>query len=216
LIRFQNVWATSKPQDDADIILQYSDDRPTLGVRSFGQGTIVLANLSPAVRFSEFGKFGSFAALIQIVIRGLNEDAEDSSRTFVGDPIIFPMPEKMASDQEWSVAGPNEADVSPILTEGGRSVLVSDTSAPGLYQLKVGDKWTQAVAVEVERDESDLTSLDLDQVQSVISAVESRTASGDGFAINLFDKGSPLWGWVALIALGLLSLESLLLGWWKR
>lgn len=175
-----------------------------------------MANLSPAIRFSEFGKFGSFAALIQIVIRGLNEVVEDSSRIRVGEPIVFPMPEDVASDQDWSVIGPDESDVSPILSDGGRSVLVSETNKPGLYQLNVGKKWSQAVAVEVERGESDLTALDLDQVQNTISAVESRTASSDGFAINLFDKGSPMWGWVALGALGLLSIESLLLGWWKR
>ncbi|QEG22471.1 BatA domain-containing protein [Mariniblastus fucicola] len=216
-VRFQNVWGTSKQQDDANIVLQYSDGRPTLGVRNFGTGTIVLANLSPAIRFSEFGKFGSFAALVQIVIRGLNEDAENSSRKIVGEPIVFPMPEDSSSGElDWSVVGPEETDLSPILSDGGRSVLVSNTSTPGLYQLKVGTTWSQSAAVEIERDESDLTAMNLDEVQNAISAVEARTATSDGFAISLFDKGSPLWGWVALGALGLMSMESLMLGWWKR
>ena len=216
-VRFQNVWGTTAPRDDADIILQYSDERPTIGVRNFGKGTIVLANLSPSVSFSEFGKFGSFAALTQILIRGMCEEADDSKQKLVGEPIVFPFPGKTGdADQEWSLIGPGDSEVSAILSDNSRSVLVSETKLPGLYRLKVGPKWSQTVAVAVNRDESDLESLSSEQVQKVISAVESRTAASDGFAINLFDKGSPLWGWVALAALGLLSLESLLLGWWKR
>ena len=219
-VRFQNVWGTTQPQSDADIILQYADDRPTVGVRNFGKGTIVLANLSPAISFSEFGKFGAFAALTQILIRGLVDEDETAKQKFVGDPIVFSLPKELQpQDQDWSLTGPGDSDAPAIMSEsanGSRSVLVNETNWPGLYRLSVGKKWSQTVAIEVNRDESDLTSLQPEQIQELMSDVESQTASSDGFSINLLEKGSPLWGKVALVALGLLSLESLLLGWWKR
>ena len=217
-IRFQSVWGTKPPRQDADIILQYSDGRPTLGVRAFGTGTIVLANLSPSVSFSEFGKFGSFAALVQILIQGLVDNDDEAEQNLVGDSVFIRVPEKLDVDQlEWSVTGPSDSSVAAIMSDDvNRSVMIGQVTEPGLYKLSIGKEFTQSVAISTNREESDLSSMELDDIRASVSSFDTRTASGSGFAIDLFDKGSPLWGWFALIALGLLSIESMLLGWWKR
>jgi len=217
-VRFQSVWATSSPRQDADVILQYSDGRPTLGVRNFGTGTIVQANFSPSVSFSEFGKFGSFAALVQILIRGMVDEDDDSGQNLVGDSVFIRVPEKLDLDQlEWSVTGPNETAIPATLSnQVSPSVLIGQPNEPGLYKLQIGNDFSQSVAITIDRDESDLTCMELDDIRESVSAFDTRTASGNGFSIDLFDKGSPLWGWFAVIALTLLSVESMLLGWWRR
>ena len=141
-IRFDKVWGVGKIRDGAEVLMQYSDGRPALGYSTYGDGTIVLANLSPSVDFSEFGKFGSFAALVQIIVGQLNDQDSAADPLLVGDAINF-LHERSPSgiDQDsLSVVGPSgdELETRIINTEDSISVLAGQAVAAGAVSIAFG------------------------------------------------------------------------------
>ncbi len=220
-IRFRQVWNVSQTDAASDILLTYSDGRPALGVANFEKGKVVLANLSPSVYFSEFGKFGSFAALVQIIIRNLRTDIEELDQHLIGDSIFFDVPvssSQAESMDSWVVTGPDGKQVETIVSrnDGNQALLVDKTEQPGVYTLEQNQIAVQSIAVAVDNRESDLSVLESELDADQIKAGNFVAVEAGQFSVDLFDKGNPLWGWAALLGLILLTLESCLLGWWKR
>jgi len=219
-IRFDKVWRSGNLREGAEVLLQYSDDRPALGYSTFGEGTIVLANLSPSVEFSEFGKFGSFAALVQIVVGQLRDQDLTSDLLLVGAPVNFIHERNKRGDlaEPLVVIGPAGDEVKARVTETTDSVscLVDHASKPGLYQLRSGDNVLQVVSVAIDPRESQLEYLEQVEVDSSFEESEVNSVAAGAFGLDLLDQGNPLWGWLAVGAILMMSSESFLLGWWKR
>ena len=163
-IRFDKVWAVGQSREGAEVLMRYSDGRPALGYSTYGDGTIVMANLSPSVDFSEFGKFGSFAALVQIIVGQLNDQDSSEDPLLVGDLINFLHVPQQADGPEdsISVVGPagDELETRIVKSEDSISILAGRAVEPGLYQLRSADKVLQTVSVATDPRESDLRYFD--------------------------------------------------------
>ena len=222
-IRFDKVWNVGPTRTGAEVLLRYSDDRPALGHSAFGEGTIVLANLSPSVEFSEFGKFGSFAALMQIIVGQLRDDESTEKTITVGAAVNF-KPEKTSSTggtetrKPFSVLGPGGQTLESLQakTEDAITCVVPRAAKPGLYQLRTGNEVLQTVAVTTDVRESQLEYLQPIDVEAPWGETATATIEPRAFGLDLIDSGNPLWSWLAAAAVLMLTCESFLLGWWKR
>lgn len=222
-IRFNKAWSVSQIREGAEVLLQFSDDRPALGYKTFNDGTIVMANLSPSVEFSEFGKFGSFAALMQIIVGQLRDHDADMGPILAGSPVTFVarQPENTEDGPEratWRATGPSgeQLDVQIVNSDGPVTGLIDRAPEPGLYQLWSGKAVVQNVAVATDLRESDLAYLNPGDVDAIGKEGSEKVVSPAAFGLDLIDQGEPLWGWLAVGSVLMLTCESFLLGWWKR
>ncbi|HMO14431.1 MAG TPA: BatA and WFA domain-containing protein [Pirellulaceae bacterium] len=215
-VRLHRVWSVDNVAEDADILLTYSDGRPALAHRYFGRGHVLLANFSPSTDFSEFGTYGAFAALIQMLVGHLGEQLAEEA------PIV-PKPIRFTT----ALARPNDASVQIIdpegvsllkydLTDATPEVLViTQNTQPGFYRMETGENIVQTIAVNIDPRESDLRRISTDKIE-FIEGREFSVQSLDEYGSGIVDQGQPLWGWLAMIALLALTAESLMLAWWRR
>ena len=220
-IRFDKVWGVGQTREGAEVLMRYSDGRPALAYSAYGDGTIVLANLSPSVDFSEFGKFGSFAALVQMIVGQLQDQDSSEGYLLVGDTLNFlqELPRSASSqDSSLKVVGPSgdELETQINKSKDSVSILVDRADEPGLYELRSQDEVLQLASVATDPRESDLKYLDQVDVDTSIKEGDVNSVAAGRFGLSLIDRGNPLWGWLAVGSVLIMASESFLLGWWKR
>jgi len=224
-IRFDKVWSVGQIRAGAEVLMRYSDGRPALGYSAYGDGMIVQANLSPSVDFSEFGKFGSFAALVQMIVGRLHDQESSAEALLVGDSIKFLHDLSPAGTSKKATTGASLKVIGPLgeelatqisSTEDSISVLVERAGQPGLYELRSADEVLQLVSVATDPRESDLEYLEQVELDASWKEGDVDSVTAEKFGLNLIDRGNPLWGWLAVGSVLMMASESFLLGWWKR
>jgi hypothetical protein len=219
-IRFQRTWTVGAVRPDAQVLLTFSDGSPALGLRNTGLGQCLLANFSPALETSDLAKYGAFVALAQSLARQLRPAANTARPALVGEP--YRHPETFATDAEagsFALVGPDGKAV-PFDTdvESGKLRLhIPRPEQPGIYEFQRG-KERVAVAINVDPRESDLRRIDnatlLKHFESQGIGYEVRSAAGWD---PLFPTGGhPFWGSCLVAAMGVIAVELLLVGLWRR
>jgi len=221
-IRFTRVWAAGPVASDATILLNFSDGTPALGLRLVGTGEFLLANFSPAIEASDFGKYGSFVALVQTLAQQLARggSAKEPS-AIVGEVYHSPQTISIGSAAgRLTVIGPKNEPVA-FATSGDPahvSVDVQQTTLPGFYRFKIGDETVGRAALNVDPRESNLERIDRETLLQSFHATGSQPAvesvSGWEPLANL--RGRSLWGWCLATTMCAFGIELFLLGYWKR
>jgi Aerotolerance regulator N-terminal len=221
-IRFTRVWSAGPVAPDATILLNFSDGTPALGLRIVRTGEFLLANFSPAIEASDFGKYGSFVALVQTLAQQLAPGgAGKEPSAVVGEIYRAPQTISMGSSAgRLTVLGPKSEPVA-FATSGDPehvTVDVQQTSLPGFYRFKLGDRTVGQAALNVDPRESNLERIDRDALLHALHASGSQPAleSAAGWEPLANLRGRPLWGWCLATTMCAFGIELVLLGYWKR
>ena len=219
-IRFGHVWQVQQVRAAAEVLLTFDVGDAALGLVSYEQGRIMLANFSPDAESSDLGKHGAFVALAQILAQNLQSSESQESSRVVGSSITRSF-ESSVDPAALNVLGPDGEKVDGSVTVQSTSITlqVPRTQRVGFYRVMAGDVTVDRWAVNLAPSESDLRPISAAQLRaslsgdSVASPAESTTEKWHK-PIDL--RGRPLWGWMVLAACAFLGAEMGLLAWWRR
>lgn len=221
-IRFTQTWSTPAPFPETEVLLSFSNGRPALGSRLFGQGQLLLANFSPESASSDLGRHGTFVAWMQILAQALAPNVVTARTSPPGLPCRFPQPfrpEQLSSTP--NVLSPEGEPVLAVASAVADAVHVEipEPRQAGIYRLlDAGGNLLAGVAVNVDSRESDLRRLTTDDIAQSLSgrgvAVEQQAGAGWEPILDL--AGRPMWGEFLVVALIAIGLELFLLGLWRR
>lgn len=221
-IRFGRVWSASPVRDNVQVLLTYGDQTPALGCRRVGSGTVLLANFSAGLNAGDLGKHGGFVALIHCFVRGLESVASLDAVGTVGESLSITIPadfEDAPDDYRVVAPGGSVMHDATFASRGeALDVLLPYPHWPGFYVVNHADRAVGQMVINVDPRESDLRRVDLAQLQRSFEGlgveVAIRDANTGRAILNL--RGTPMWGWMLVIAMVLLGLESALLSFWRR
>ncbi|QQE11263.1 BatA and WFA domain-containing protein [Planctomycetota bacterium] len=221
-INFSRVWSTSKVHQDTRILLKYNDGSPALGDRIIGNGRFLLATFSPSLADSDLSKYGSFVALIQNITSALQSSKQINTQTFCGSSVtILPTFELMPSEDSVFVTDPDDNTITDceIALDGDTPAInIGNTQTPGIYSVKQGSHILTQVAINIDPRESDLRRVDRKKLQTSLTATGLTAQLADATSAQPLNnlRGTPLWGYLILLAMIALAIEMSLLSYWKR
>lgn len=218
-IRFASRWDIAQVRGDAEILLRFQDGTPALAVRSYGTGQVVLANFSPDSQSSEFGKYGSFVALTQVLAQNLQTATAVHATMQPGDTLTHRV-EIQGSPTTIELYDPDEQLLAPVRTmlQDAVELQWSPVAHPGCYRIRQTGEVIDAVAVNLDPRESELTTLPLESFRGgqTNPGLHLAGPSGDAWQRPIDLRGQPLWGMMVLAAMAALGIESGLLAWWRQ
>jgi hypothetical protein len=217
-IRFGSRWRVPQVRAEAEVLLSFEGGVPALAARQIGQGQFVLANWSPDVDSSDLRKHGVFVALTQAMAQNLHAPDMLADQVLVGQPLVQRLNAQSAA--EVVVIDPQGLQQASTLrlVESATEVQIPATAQAGVYRFRSQGRDVAAAAVNLDPAESDLRSLSIQAAREGLSIAPSQPLVSGASAwhkpIDL--EGTPLWGWLVLLAMLTISSELALLGWWRR
>lgn len=221
-ISFRRVWRVDSVSANTKVLMSFEDGTPAVGQMPVGLGNLVVCNFSPSLGASDLGKYGSFVALTQALVETLMPRFSTSAPITPGMPLTLgnivgydpaePVPR---------VIGPDDKPISDaVFSTVGELPIASIRSAEraGFYRVVQGDRTLALSAVNVDPLESDsrrITEAELVKRFSDVGAVATGADTQEtGGLLQL--RGTPLWGWAAALAMALLAVEMLVVGYFRR
>ena len=222
-IRFSRVWSVGAVHPETLVLLRYSDGSGALGLRQVGAGRLAVAGFSPAQGRSDLAKHGAFVALMHSLVQGLQPRQTPGTAPTVGHSVTF-VSDAGGFDPAGStvrVVAPDgkavgDVDLSSVSRQLTTTIL--NPALPGFYRAVQGDQSIGAVAVNLDKRESDLRRLEAATLTEALRHQGADVAvleSDDRHAV-LDTQGRPFWGAMLAAALLVLGIELALLGYWKR
>lgn len=226
-LRFFRRWQTRDDPDRAgEVLIRHPDGSVALALCPAGQGTVLLANFSPAPAASDAAGSPLFPALLHELIRALRSarrspentpgrpwtiDVAGAASTAAGD----------AGAADLTVSAPDGQPVDATVIARGQTARLSvpPVRLSGHYSVRTGDRLLAVGVVNVDPRETDTRSM---------SAAELiKQGSGDGPSPRVAvvrDEGQlvtagttqPLWPHTIALAVAFFVAETLLLALWRR
>ena len=207
------------------IFLWFDDTTPALGRRATGLGQVMLANFSPALGASDFGKYGIFVALTHSLLRELTPARAMTRALTVGEPLSLTVSRGLEEPEDesspLSLIGPRDVTLeeAEIYRDArGTTISLARTVDPGFYVAVEGERPVAHGAANLDARESDLTRLEPEvlkrRLEAFGGAVVVRPVE-DGESLVAI-RGEPLWGWMLLVAMVAIGLELFVLSLWKH
>ncbi len=207
------------------IFLWFNDTTPALGRRAAGLGQVMLANFSPALGASDFGKYGIFVALTHSLLRELTPAKAMTTALTVGEPLSLTiargLDEPGDESSPFRLIGPRGATLEAgefYRDARGTTISLDRTVDPGFYVAVEGERPVAHAAANLDARESDLTRLEPEVLKRRLEAFGGAVAVRqveDGESLVAI-RGEPLWGWMLLVAMMAIGLELLVLSIWKH
>jgi hypothetical protein len=215
LSRFQN--------RKAEQLLTYRDGEPYLSKYQVEQGNLYLCAAPLNTAYNDLVRNG------EIFIPLLYKTAISSGQTrpvayTIGkdDQIEFPITQTTGNETVYKLKGKAEEFIPEQRTIGAKAILGVSQQIPeaGFYELFLnpGEQLYQ-YAFNYDRQESDLTYLNTDELQNKVGPSTSVLDISDSSyltqTIEEISQGIVLWRWCIVLALIFLGIEVLLLRFWK-
>jgi hypothetical protein len=201
------------PNRSQDVLFSYPDGSAAVTFSPVGKGAAVFVNLPLTPEGGEFIGSPMFPATMHELLRVLRRGAEGVAVT----PGTAWVLEAAASGEGMLTITDSEgARVEAQVIASGRTsrLAMPPASTPGIFLVKQGDVVAGADAVNVDPRESDTRPIAVEKLKAAEGAAV--TVVRDEEDLLLAEKVRPLWPRLAAAAAGLLALEMLLLGWWRR
>lgn len=219
-IHFHRVLSSSDVNPEADVLLTFSDGTPALASRQVGSGQLLVAAFSADLASSDFGKFGSFVALMQLLARELRPSVDLGATGLVGQPWSRrdPIP---ASSETLQLIDPSGSPV-PVTTPGSADEPITPAidfpEKPGVYRFQRGGRTVASAAFQIDPRESKLERLPKPDLERLLRSrgPANDVVRLDGAAANLTNHGRPLWHWLIVLALIAGALELACVACWPR
>lgn len=222
--RFRLVYGLQVRDASAQVLCRFSDGRPALVEKRFGQGRVILAAGTAGVSGGTLPFKPAFVPLVHQLVAYLAEGPTAQRSLRPGQPIAARF-DVRAAGRPVRLTLPTGKTTLLRTTLGAEGVTAAftNTERAGLYRLALpGQGTAEAFAVNVPAGEGDLAALDERQVRTALGVSgPSRLSFARGgediaAAVRQARRGTEIWRTLVLAALPLLFLESLLAQRWGR
>lgn len=207
-------------------LLVFEGGIPALACRETrGGGRFYLGNFALDSEAGDLTRNGFFVALLHRAVEDLQRNIRRRDDHFAGRPLAFvtarPFDAAARVPHLVSPEGDILSDASLRVNRQDLSVNLPVAVTTGFYDVKQGDQLLGRAAVNLDPRESNLGRIDEVQLQVALQ----KTGAG---SVRVYDprggddqhgpgwRGTPLWGWAAVLALVFLMGEMFLLGLWRR
>ncbi len=200
------------PTGEGEVILNFADGTPALGVSEQGIGTAIFANFTPAELSSNLARQRLFPAWMQEMVKQLTPGSTPDPTREIGSMLVATVWQRDFESAEFS--GPDGSAITPKAVGEGEQVTASFTAdRPGIYRFGSlnAPLWNEAVNVKAE-EESDLRGIESAELIARAGAVEG----GEGHFVKGADEyqqvteGKPVFHWFLIAVAVFLSIEMLL------
>ena len=195
------------PIEGARLIASYADGVPAVFELPTSGASILFFNLSLELGKSDWtGKSVFLPAVAEILLRTQGSVTSEPVQLISGAPLRYVSTEPEQANAI-SLMGPDSQPMEARESTTGEGVLWQsvDASAPGMHQWRISGQTIAYAAVNFPSSESDLRSL------HQAPAFGKDQAGGDSLEhLAALAGGLPLWPWLVLAALMLLTAESLI------
>jgi hypothetical protein len=214
-IQFYRAFEAEPRPEAGEILLRFDDGNIAAMQRSFGAGTMLVCNFSAARDHSNLAGCTVFVPLIHELLKG-TRPRTGSARTFlVGGAASTTVQSDNQAGPLSFVNPAGESVVAQFEESGGdTAVMFPQTSRIGFYRVQVEEQHIGSVAVNVDSRESNLDSLDTEQLEQVARLSRDRMTAVAGYEASAVDdllRGRPVWHYFVLGALALVALEQFVL-----
>ncbi len=217
-IRFKRIFTAGSPRTTAATLLRFADSSPALSVQSFRRGKFALANFSPEPASGDLVQQPIFVALVHSLVDDLRPRDDGHRSITVGKSLIHSLP-LVSATEELRVLDPDGRVATASVTPGKSSTTVnlSMTTLPGFYTVERSGKPVAGYAANLDERESDLRTVDAAQLASLAASTKAIDVQSttDGRAASS-ERGLQIWPYLVEAALIAVSVELLLLSFWKR
>ncbi|UCG62997.1 MAG: BatA domain-containing protein [Candidatus Zixiibacteriota bacterium] len=202
--------------DTARVLMRFTGDRPALVESSFGNGRVLTFTGPIDARYSDLTGHAFFVPLVSRMAEFLAADLSSYDvRLFCGDNISRSIAVKSSIASSLYLISPDSSQYAlvPEDRQGSLALRISTTDLPGIYSVKYLGREIDRFALNVNPDECDLYSVDMDQFAAAVGVNEINQLdlkADMAGALSEFRFGRELWHifiWVAVI---LFALEMLL------
>jgi hypothetical protein len=145
--------------DPVTTVLNYNTGAPAILEKPLGKGNVALCTTTANMDWNNLPAKGDFVSLLLNMLADLLPSAADDYNVAVGNPLNLPITARQAAlPIQWILPDGRKRDVS--LTQNQDNVLtdIEAVDQIGIHLFKIGQE-TINVAVNMDRDESDLRSL---------------------------------------------------------
>jgi hypothetical protein len=226
-IHFRRILTSTAVNPEANVLLTFSDGSPALASRQVGSGQLLVAAFSADAASSDFAKFGSFVALMQLLARELRPAVDQQVTGIVGqlwrhnepvapssDPIQLVDP--VGGVTPFAAAAPSDGSGTNTTTPS--TLLLESPDRPGVYRFERGGKTLATATVQIDPRESRLDRIDKSALERLLqsSGQTHKVLQLDSASATLSSLGKPLWHWVLVAALVAIAVELACLARWPR
>lgn len=197
--------------NDARVVARFDDGNVALAERAVGRGRIVVWASSLDTLWNDLALRPVFVPFVHGLLRHLAGFVDVPPAFTVGQIV---QPATLGRSPGKAAAAAGAASVTVRTPTGAQSVVSATAALPlaeaGFYELR-GDGTSTAVAVNVDRGESDLTRLVPEELAaSVAGDPGAATAAAGPVTAEDEEHRSGFWWYLLLAALVLLTIESVL------
>ena len=205
---------------DVQVIARFDSGEPYLVERPFGDGRVILAAAPADAGWSNLPTQPIYLPVVQRLVTYLASSVEPPRNVSAESKLVAFLPESMAGKSVTITRPGGGEEMIEIKKEGTRGVAeFSDTSEPGIYKFVDPDGTRQYFAVNLDRRESDIRTLDADEMKALAIEMEANLVSDwDGY--TSLDKvrrtGIEFWRPLLYIVLALVFGELFYQQWLGR
>lgn len=219
-LQFGRYFETTRRETEGQILLRYDNGHAALAYRTYGLGSVLLANFTVDARTGTLPKSPVFVPLVHEMVKAMRPHAGAARDFVVGEPAAATV---RLPDAEAHVrfSDPKGREVSAGLdvndTEG--TVIFKAPDQPGFWRILTGDQRLGSVPVNVDARESDLAILTVDQLRELTKFSRDRFLAQQGVdhaGLRALRHGLPFWHYLFIAALAALAIEQLFTWRWKR
>jgi hypothetical protein len=194
-------------------VVTLSNGMPTLSEVALDKGRAFLLTTYSLPEWSDLWRHGLFAPMMHRMVSYLaTARPGDRAAIYAGNPLEF-LTDKTSVTQEAILHRPSGETVQiiPKALPQVVELLYPETRELGVYSMESGNRVLQTFAVNLDPTESELTRLDMDQLQSWLGPERTTIVSPDHLRDKILTAryGQELWPLLLLGTLGFLVAEML-------
>ncbi len=198
--RFHGYWSVA-PGAGSEVVLKFENGDAALVAGNAGNGRVLFFASSLDPEWNNFPRQVTYLPLLQEAMRYLAGSQTQKTVYQVGEFVPFPVAPGGAA----RIISPQGEDTLLRHTPAGPAFYQS-TNEPGFYEARLG-KWSSSFAVNTSAQESDLTTIAVDDIEasmshSEIRQIASAAANNSTLKVQL-EESQQYWWWILLVVFGL-------------
>ncbi|WP_417729729.1 BatA domain-containing protein [Rosistilla oblonga] len=195
----------------ASTLIRLDSGDPLWVEKTVGKGFVMACATTADADWNNLPLRPVFLPLVQQLVTSIATRGVPASNLTAGETLVA-LYDAAAADttQVLSLPGNKQRSLRPVADQQRSVIRFAGTNQPGLYTLTQPDAPPRHFAVEIDRGESKLETIDADQLQTLADALGADVVT-DGAAFLALDSsrrhGREIWRLVLFALLGLLFVE---------
>ncbi|UCD64925.1 MAG: BatA domain-containing protein [Candidatus Zixiibacteriota bacterium] len=195
---------------EARTLAAFTGERPALVENRFGEGRVLTFNGPAAARYTDLSGHAFFVPLVSRMVEYLAADLSAYDlRLVCGSSILRTLSLKGTVAATVTLTAPDSSRyvLSPRDEQAATTVAVGRAELPGIYRIDQAAREIDRFAVNADRAECDLSSVDIDRFRQALGASDMHRLAGGteiGSAIAELRHGKELWQvflWVLVVVI---------------